>query len=365
LNNQTSSRPQQGGQSVIHKLSAWWQVLFRRPAALIFRLLKALISPVLELIIRIIKKVSPKVQLLINRTAALILRWLKVRVVPILEPVVRVLRVIVDPLLKPIIKVIRKISAWWHSLPRLRALLILDWLVVIAAVILMVVIYVPKRIWAEEGTYRTESHRRMQIIQDAEEFYNTVRGNYITDGDFLFKLISQTHDSLIADTTFAGLQIVHVDGSPYRVNIPEFLSYQMDTTFSVGRQLRRDVLDTTYTVTLWNDERAAYDTLYINGSSGLAQVKQDTAFSEVLDTSYGSHSEVYSDYKWNRFRLEPELLVCPITRKPFIISLDSTESELTIASPITGEYVESRYILFKFEAKDHGKIVDGYPSWRN
>ena len=439
MNNQTSSRLHQGVQSVIHKISAWWQAWIRKPAilifrrlkalarpvisliirvvrkvspkvqlfikrttALIFRLLKALISPVVELIIRVVRKVSPKVQLFIKRTAALIFRllkalispvvewvirvirkvspkvqlfikrtaakilqWYEVRVVPILEPVVRVMRVIVDPLLKPIIKVIRKISVWWHALPRHKALLILDWLVVIAAVILMVVIYVPQRIWAEEETYRTESHRRMQIIQDAEELYNTVRGNYTIDGDFLSKLISQTHDSLIADTTFTGIQIVHVDGSPYRVNIPEFLGNQMDTTFSVGRQLRREVLDTTYTVTLWNDERAGYDTLYINGSSVLAKVKLDTAFTEVLGISYSSHSEVYTDYKWNRFRLvDPELLVCPVTREPFIISLDSTTIELTIASPIVDEYVESRYVVFKFRAKDHGAIFGGDPSWR-
>ncbi len=261
--------------------------------------------------------------------------------------------------------VIHKHHARWNFLSRHQALLILDWLVVIAAVVLIVVIYVPKRIWAEEEKYRTESRRRMQIIQDAEIFYNTIRGNYTTDGDFLFKLISQTHDSLIADTTFVGMQIVHVDGSPYRVNLPEFLDNQMDTTFSVGRQLRQEVLDTTYTVTLWNDERAAYDTIFINGSSGLAQVNLDTAFSEVLGTSHSSHSEVYTDYKWNRFRLESELLFCPITGKPFIISFDSTESELTIASPIVDEYVESRHIVFKFEAKDHGGIVGGEPSWRN
>ncbi len=261
--------------------------------------------------------------------------------------------------------VINKVPAWWHSLPRHSAILILDWLVILAALVLVGIIYIPKYIWAEEETYRADSRRRMEIIQDAENFYNIMRGNYTTDGDFLFNLISQTHDSLIADTTFTGLQIVHVDGSPYRLTIPGLMGPQMDTTFSVGRIMRREVLDTTYTITLWNDERASYDTVFINGSSGLAQVKQDTAFSEVLDTSYGSHSEVYTDYKWNRFRLEPELLLCPVTMNPFIISLDSTENDLTIASPIIGEYLESRYILFKFEAKYHGKIVDGDPSWRN
>jgi len=261
--------------------------------------------------------------------------------------------------------IIQRIAAWRRTLLRQNALLILDWLVILTAFVLMTVIYLPKRIWAEEDKYRTESRRRMQIIQDAEDFYGTMRGNYTTDGEFLFKLISQTHDSLIADSTFIGPQIVNVDGGPFRVNIPDFLGSQMDTTFTVGRQLRQELLDTTFTITLWNDERAAYDTLFINGSAGLAQIKLDSAFSEVLDTSYSSHSEVYTDYKWNRFRLEPELLNCPVIREPYIISLDSTESELTITTPIVGEYVESRYLLFKFKARDHGKIVGGDPSWRN
>ncbi|UCH61868.1 MAG: hypothetical protein JSU77_08640 [Fidelibacterota bacterium] len=260
---------------------------------------------------------------------------------------------------------IRKINAWWHSLVKHNSILMLDWLVVIVAIILIVVIYVPKRIWAEEERYQTESRRRMQIIQDAENFFNTIRGDYTTDGNILFKLISQAYDSLIADTTFIDFQIIDVDGSPYRVNIPEFLSYQMDTTFTVGRQLRQEVLDTTYTITLWNDERAANDTIFINGSVGFAQVKLDSAFREVLDTSYSTHNEVYTDYKWNRYRLESELLNCPVTRKPFIISLDSTTIELTIASPIVDEHVEPRYVAFKFKAKNHGKIVGGDPSWRS
>ncbi len=259
----------------------------------------------------------------------------------------------------------RKISSWWQSLPRQMATLTLDWLLVIVASILVVVVYVPKGIWAEEESYRAESRRRMRIIQDAEDFFNTIRGNYTTDGALLFKLVSQTHDSLIADSTFTGLQIVHVDGSPYRLMIPEILDRQMDTTFTVGRILRQEVADTVYTTTLWNEERAAYDTVFINGSSGLTQVKLDAAFSEVVDTTYGSHSEIYTDYEWNRYRLEPELLICPVTRERFIIGFDSTGSELRIASPIDGEWTDSRYLLFKFRAKDHGEIIAGEPSWRN
>lgn len=244
-------------------------------------------------------------------------------------------------------------------------IVVLNWLVVIATAILLACIYIPQSIWAEEDQYRTESRRRMQIIQNAEQFYNTLRGGYTDDGEFLFKLISQTHDSLIADTTFIGDQVVHVDGEPVSVLIPALLGRQMDTTFTVGRQLRREVLDTVYTITQWNIERAANDTSYVNGSATLSQRMQGTNFRAVLDTSYGSHTEVYTDYKWNRYRLEPELLLCPVTREPYIIDIDTVSLELTIASPIYEGYTEPRYFLFEFQALDHGEIIDGNPSWTN
>jgi hypothetical protein len=249
-------------------------------------------------------------------------------------------------------------------MPKHITILILDWLIVIAIAILIVVIYVPRSIWAEEDAYRKESRRRMQILQDAQEFYRTMGVSYATEGELLIRLVSQAHDSLIADTTFIGNQVVHIDGTPYQINIPEGLWIQMDTTFSVGRELRIEKLDTTYTITLWNMERAAYDTIYRNGALSLAAIKKDSTFSEVLETNYGSHPEVYTDYAWNRFRLNEEFLYCPVTKLPYLITVDIAGNKVNIASPIEDVYVDSRYIFFKFRAKGHGEIVDGEASWR-
>ncbi|MEE9163015.1 MAG: hypothetical protein V3U35_08630 [Candidatus Neomarinimicrobiota bacterium] len=255
-------------------------------------------------------------------------------------------------------------QAWWHALPRQTNILILDWLILLAVIVLVAVIYVPKGIWAEEDAYREESRRRLEIIWDAEEFYHTIRGNYTLDGEHLFRLVSLAHDSLIADSTFIGDQVILVDDVPFRVSLPLFLDRQIDTTFSVGRLLRREVSDTTYSVRLWNAERADHDTVFISGSTALAGVQTDNTFRSVLDTAYSTRSEVYVDYDWNRFRLEPGLLVEPVTGEPFEIHYDSTRAELTIASPIRDSYVESRYLFFKFEARNHGQIVAGDPSWR-
>ena len=261
-------------------------------------------------------------------------------------------------------RVTRPISRRWHALPRATAILILDWLIFVAIVILVVVIYVPQNIWAEEDAYRLESRRRMEIVQAAERYYYKLRGHYATEGDTLFMLVSQAHDSLIADSTFIGNQIIHVAGVPFRVNLPEFMDREMDTTFSVGRLLRRVASDTTYGVRLWNVERADHDSLYVSGSAALAQMRANDAFRGVLDSTYTTRSEVFADYDWHRFRLEPKLLFGPVTGELYDLRIDSATAELIIASPITDVYEESRYLFFKFSARGHGKIVGDDPSWR-
>ncbi len=260
--------------------------------------------------------------------------------------------------------VYRKISKWWYGCSKHTRLLILDWLSVTAVLMLIAVVYIPKSIWAEEERYRIESRRRMEVIQSAENFYRTLTGSFTVDGPFMFALVSQTHDSLIGDSTFIGEQVVHVDGMPHLVDIPEGMTFQLDTTFSVGRALRDTVLDTTYTVLVWNDERADNDTVYITGKVGLSRLEADPDYRGAADSSFGSHSEVITDYDWNRFRLNDELLLGSVSREPFIIDIDTTSQELTIASPITDAYVEMRYLLFRFKARGHGKIVNGEASWR-
>lgn len=260
--------------------------------------------------------------------------------------------------------VFRKLSQWWDRRATHTRLLILDWLSVIGVFLLIAVVYVPKSIWAEEERYLIESHRRMDVIQSAENFYHTLTGSYTVDGPFLFALVSQTHDSMIGDSTFTGDQVIHVGGIPYQVDIPDGMIYDLDTTFSVGRSLRKTVLDTIYTVLIWNDERADNDTVYISGRAVLARFASDLAYRGLIDSSFGSHSEVYTDYDWNRFRLNDELLLSSVIREPFIIEIDSTSKELRIASPITNDYVETRYLLFRFKPRGHGAIVDGEAPWR-
>ncbi len=253
---------------------------------------------------------------------------------------------------------------WWHQLADETAALILDWAIIFAVAVLVVVIYVPKQIWGEEDIARNESRRRMVIINDAEEFYNVITGNYTTDGEFLFKMVSQAYDSLIGDSTFSGEQTIHVDGMPYSVNIPDIMYDQLDTTFTVGRNLRITVLDTTYTVLVWNDNIDKADTTYVNSASGLNLFKQDPNFLEVVSVEAGNHSEVIVDYEWYRYLLDPELLKNSVTDDHFVLSIDSTGMFFKVTSPLPRDYAESRYAIFTFQAGDHGRIVDGDASWK-
>lgn len=259
--------------------------------------------------------------------------------------------------------VINRIIDWWKRLPDQLAAQILDWLIVIAFLILVSVIYVPRSIWAEEKAAVDESRRRMMILQNSQDFFHTITGEYSVDGRFLFQLVSQTHDTLIGDTTFVGEQIVHVNGEAFHVNIPEGLGIQMDTTFSKARPIRYDVLDTIYTVVLWDAELSALDTIYMNGARALSKFLDDPALRAIADTAYGSHSEVDSDYTWHRYRLTPDLLLSPITQDQFELALDSTGTELTIADPVKEGYTEGRYLFFKFRPRNIGRIVGSDPSW--
>lgn len=258
----------------------------------------------------------------------------------------------------------RAYRSWWGSLPDKVVSSVLDWLIVGAALILIAVIYIPKGIWAEEDTATELSRQRMTVIQQSQDFFHTIVGEYALDGQFLFDLISQAHDTLIGDTTFIGKQSIIIDGIRHLVNIPEGMGWRMDTTYSVGRPVRREVLDTTYTIVLFDAELAANDTIYLIGATALSTIFDDPGYRGVPDTSYGRHTEVITDYTWNRFRLSADLLLSPVTGEPFHMALDSSLSEFTITDPLSFDYSERRYFFFSFKPPNAGKIVAGDPSWK-
>ena len=252
---------------------------------------------------------------------------------------------------------------WWKSLPEKTAAVILDWLLLGAALTLVIVIYVPQGIWAEENAAMEKTRHRLAVINKTEDLFHTITGDWSTDGDYLFQMISQAHDTLIGDSTFTGEQTIIINGVSKHVDIPDGLGYYLDTTYSFPRPVRNEILDTTFTVVLWDAELSAHDTIYLTGVNSLIQFEDDPAFRSIADTAYGSHSEMDNDYTWYRYRLTSELLISPVTGERFILELDSTGS-LSIADPLPHDYYENRYLFFRFKPRNSGRYTDGIPSWK-
>ena len=54
---------------------------------------------------------------------------------------------------------------------------------------------------------------------------------------------------------------------------------------------------------------------------------------------------------------------CPVSEKPFLISLENEGNAVRVESPIEETIVRRRYVLFAFKAGNHGFIDDGSKSW--
>ena len=100
-----------------------------------------------------------------------------------------------------------------------RKISVLDWGIVISAILLLLSVYLPQSIWREEVKFRMESRHRMTAIANAEEFYFEITGEYTLDGEHLFELVETAMDSLIADSLFTGEQIINLHGTSYPINL--------------------------------------------------------------------------------------------------------------------------------------------------
>ena len=49
---------------------------------------------------------------------------------------------------------------------------LLDWFILLSIILLLLIVYIPNSIWAEEKKDREESRFRMKAIANAAEFYN-------------------------------------------------------------------------------------------------------------------------------------------------------------------------------------------------
>ena len=241
----------------------------------------------------------------------------------------------------------------------------LDWGIVIAFIIMMIVIYIPLSIWEEEEAYKNESRKRMEIIVNAQEFYKELTGKYTKNGKELFRLVESIIDSTIADTLYFGKQSINIENKVIDVDISKGFLSRADTTFSIGVKRKKVVIDTIYTVEMINEETNGIDTVYINTGS-ITQVKNDTLFKKIINFNETSYNEIYTDYLSRKYKLIDNLLECPLIEKPYEFIINDSDPDdiyFTVKSPVPIDYEERRYYLFKFKSGEHGFIEDKRKSW--
>ena len=244
---------------------------------------------------------------------------------------------------------------------------ILDWGIIVSAILLLLTVYLPQSIWKEEVKFRKLGRHRMTSIAHAEEFYFEMTGAYTANGEHLFELVEAAMDSLIADSLFTDEQIINLDGTEYPVTMERGFEIRVDTTFSSATDLYFSYEDTIYTVGLHNPDSGNIDTMFVNVKD-LHRFKADEHFREIYNTDIVTRSEIRTDYLRRKYHLNTEMLKCPLTNDPFIFEIDTTgdEAVFIVTSPLhvlEEPYTESRFGVFTFEAGDHGYIKGTQKSW--
>ncbi len=243
---------------------------------------------------------------------------------------------------------------------------ILDWAILIAVMLLVILVYIPQSIWAEEDQDRSESRWRMQLISNAAEFYNEMTGEYTTDGKFMFKLVEAAIDSSLADSLFYGSQTIFIDDNPFSVTLEDDFDVRADTTFSESSIIRVSVLDSIYIIGMKNEtEQNLVDTMYVN-SRTLKMYENKDSFLGIFSLDTIRRVENTIDYLRKKYHLTDNLLLCPLTNNPYILSIKENKDnnkEYKVQSPVPVDYSDSRYIFFKYKAGNHGNITAGNPSW--
>ena len=248
---------------------------------------------------------------------------------------------------------------------------ILDWLIFFSVIILIIMVYIPQRVWEEESKYRIDRRSRMQHIALAEEFYYELTGNYTTDIIELFSLVEASMDSLIADTTFIGAQNININNKNYRINIDDSFAERVDTSYSVPEQIKTEFDITVHQIGFINDNDAnLIDTLWVNDDK-LIDFKNTNAFIDVYDTKVEKRISLETNYLRRKFHLENDFIFCPIsknniTKKKFILSIDDSNPKVpvfSIESPIDKNDNEFRFGIFRFKPGKKESIVGGVQSW--
>jgi len=237
---------------------------------------------------------------------------------------------------------------------------LLEFAIVFAFIFLIISIYVPRAIWDEEEYFEGQSHFHMENMYDAQNFYSSLLDDYDTDGLWVMQVVNSVRDSLMGDSTYLGEQSITLNGKSFTVNVPKGFDAEFDTTFGFPMTRRDTIQDTTATTVMYSEDLSRNDTSYVQKKL-LGKFQADSNFVALIEEVGTERVEVVNYY--DSYMLDASMNYCPVTQKPYLISIQGEGNAVRVDSPIEETVVRNRYAIFAFKASNHGFIDDGTKSW--
>ena len=239
---------------------------------------------------------------------------------------------------------------------------LLELAMVLAFLFLIIVIYVPVSVWAEEREFEKRSRFNMQNIYDIEMFYEQLTGSYSPNFFEAMNVVNSARDSLLGDSLYVGEQNLILFGRQYNVDINETFGFNYDTTFGFKSYRRDTIFDTTVQIIMYSQELGRNDTSFTQ-KRHLNNYMEDPNFIEKLKDEPLKRVELIEYYK--TYIPDSSTYGCPLTDKSYMISIDNENKKLKVVSPINREnpYKDPRFLIFSLKSNGHGEINDGNRSW--
>ena len=239
---------------------------------------------------------------------------------------------------------------------------LLELAMVLAFLFLIIVIYVPVSVWAEEREFEKRSRFNMQNIYDIEMFYEQLTGSYSPNFFEAMNVVNSARDSLLGDSLYVGEQNLILFGRQYNVDINETFGFNYDTTFGFKSYRRDTIFDTTVQIIMYSQELGRNDTSFTQ-KRYLNNYMEDPNFIEKLKDEPLKRVELIEYYK--TYIPDSSTYGCPLTDKSYMISIDNENKKLKVVSPINRKtpYKDPRFLIFSLKSNGHGEINDGNRSW--
>ena len=239
---------------------------------------------------------------------------------------------------------------------------LLELFMVLAFFFLIIVIYVPVTIWAEEKEFEKKSRFNMKNIYDIEMFYEQLTGSYSPNFFEALGVVNSARDSLLGDSLYVDDQSLILFGRAYDVDINETFGFNYDTTFGFKSYRRDTIIDTTIQIVMYSQELGRNDTSFAQ-KKYLDNYMEDPNFIAKISEEPFKRVELIEYYK--TYVPDSTTFSCPLTGEPYLISIDNENKKFKVVSPITREnsYKDPRFLIFSLKSNGHGEINDGNRSW--